>query len=444
MTRSRSGVSLVEMALAALVLGLALLPVLSMFSSAGRQARQTSDYGQALALAEKAGEDMRLAHWENSHYPGQLQEDPFLRSPSPVIDGVVPFFMAIEDLAPPFGRLRPPDDPGISKAFPVLRRQIERFRMRCEPRIRALPAGGAVLDVPIELEWSDFRGSASRLTQAVVLALPAVNASVPAPALEEDRTSIDAAIRDLMIPFARGRRLDDLIRAASGPPEMSRALGGIVVLARRLTARRPAYVRGVETLARAIGTETDPQRVLRSALALARFAEVEAAVHLESLVHLRDAAGVLARAVEGGTSPALAAGPLLDALATVELLRLHFESLLRQARSTYVLVARPPLVNLLPGRPRIRLLIKIIELHKLEVLLVDRPDLSSLRAMLENLKTEQEGRVTNVHAWATYELSTVCRDITSLREHYPCPERFTALQELSSTIRRGAARLAPK
>lgn len=52
--RHRTGISLVEICIAFAVLGLSMLPILSMFSSAGRQAGQTSDFGTAIALQKSA------------------------------------------------------------------------------------------------------------------------------------------------------------------------------------------------------------------------------------------------------------------------------------------------------------------------------------------------------------------------------------------------------
>src|SRR5207249_3063598 len=60
--------SVLEVLIAFLILGLAVLPVLGLFSSTGMEARQTSDYALGIVITEKVAEEMRLAAWEDTHW----------------------------------------------------------------------------------------------------------------------------------------------------------------------------------------------------------------------------------------------------------------------------------------------------------------------------------------------------------------------------------------
>ena len=51
--------SVLEVLIAFLILGLAVLPVLGLFSSTGMEARQTSDYALGIVITEKVAEEMR-------------------------------------------------------------------------------------------------------------------------------------------------------------------------------------------------------------------------------------------------------------------------------------------------------------------------------------------------------------------------------------------------
>lgn len=213
MTARRAGLSLAELGVAALILGLAMLPVINLFSASGRQARQTSDHALAVTVSEKVAEELRLANWENVYSPEDVLADPTLARDRPVVDAGSSFFAGLEDVVPPWGLITT-EDPGITSAATALYRELKTFRVRLGARPRSLPTTGAALDIALDVKWIDFKRSDQSIDLPLTLGFYGTWGSVPR--VVEDRTAADSKICSSFYPTIVGRTLPDAVAEAGG------------------------------------------------------------------------------------------------------------------------------------------------------------------------------------------------------------------------------------
>lgn len=413
MSRPRHALSLVEVMLAVSVLGLALLPVVSLFFTASRESKQTSDYGVALTVGQKVAEELYLASWENLHLAAELEQmsDP---DAAPLRDGGSPFFRVLEDQTLPYGELKAGEDPAITPEFGALYRQLKSYRMRVASRVRALPTTGEVVDVELDTRWIDFQEKPRALGLRVPL--PRTVQRAEPPAAVADRAAADRAIQETVWPSAAGTALEELARTSSIPIETMRQVGDAVILGRSIQLTEPEHRTRVDELTAAVAAATEPVTRTRLVLARARVHETRAATHLSAMIYLGTTIASLPRLAQG--MPSVESSPLGPQLRTADLVlrRLpeFFDNELSSARGQYALAYAPPLGDSLHPRLRVRVFMKLIELTKLRVLTVAPGELALLDRLLASFQEYQEPRNPNFASFARHE-RTAAVDLPTLR-----------------------------
>lgn len=415
--RCRSGLGLIDVVVAAMVLGLAIIPILGLFSTSGRQARQTSDYGLAMALSEKVAEELRLANWENVHFVDQVESDPSLCTETPIVDGLSPFFAAIEDRNPPFGRIENTVDPGISPTFGSLYRQVATFRFgitaQAGPR-----APGDPLDLTLEMSWLDPEQRRQRSPLEVRLAR--FRPSTPQPPAIEDRKRADEQIRDILYPGQGSRTLADVVSTAGGDVDTIRNLGDAVLIAQNFTGSRSKFSSQVQSAERSIAAASVPTDKVRTVLSLARFYERRCSAALYALCYLASPLESLAASFDAsslGTTRPDAARTVPLFLGVSDLIS-SFDFTLTRTRDLYLTACGKPLGQALRPRVWTRVLLKIVELEKLKVLTAGPADTSLLRRLLTDLEQFCAGRNANF-AWYARQEKVICQDTATLERSYP-------------------------
>lgn len=420
----RRGVSLVEIALAFVILGLAILPVLTLIGGSGRQAAQTAEYSLALALEQKVAEELRAGAWENVHLADTLAGDPSFAVPLPIVDGISPFFATVEDSAAPFGETITGRDAGIAVEYPVLHRQVNGFTLLC----RAEPAPiteGAALDCQLVMQWSDPVVTGRRLDLDV--RLPRRVRVTRAPPEVEDRDVADPLIVEMLYPAEIGRPLDAIAATHNADARLVRALGDAALVSQALTDSTTAVRVQAEAAAAAIAAAPGTLAAARAQLAVARLHERRAALLLQAAAYLLEPLRGLAGAEVarlGAPPPALPrAIPGLQAIAG---LPAAFERELLRARADYAAAYAQGAV--LRPRQRMRVLMKLLEVSKVAALAVGPADTGPIRQILADLERLQDGRNRNFAQFARAE-ARLCADIGALRARYPATT-FDAVREL--------------
>lgn len=420
MRGSRSAFSMIEVCLAFAILGLALVPVLGLFSGAAKHAKTTSDHSFALALAQKVAEELRVAEWENPHTAERVDPQPALAEP--ITEGVARQFEVIEDLAPPFGRIQPGVDPGIGPEFAALHKQASAFRVAVGGVSRALPVTGSVLDVEVSLQWTDFRGNERVVTTPVVL-----GAGLAAdPFAPPERGEADERVVRLLYPDETGT-LTTIVAARGGDLEVVRDLGDAVVHVTALTSTSDAHRTHMAELRGAAEAATDDKARARAWIAVAQAAEDRAGLSLEAMRCSAPAAKRLADTFEVAR---LGAPPperitYFSSIRLLGTLSSSFGGGILSAREAYQRAYNTPLGESLPGRVRTRIGMKLIELSKLKLLTTGPFEMAPLQAFLESFRATHESRNVNLERFAEAELAT-CADLDSLRAAYPVPARLEA------------------
>lgn len=406
----RRGFSVVEVAIAFVILGLALLPVIQLFSSAGQQARQTAEYSLAVAVQSTVNEDLRLEAWENPHLLDSLASPP---PPQPVA-GATPYFETLEDDVAPFGLILRGVDPPISATTP-LGRDLRTFTLVTNPGLaRTVGAAGRVQDLEVVVDWIDVRDRRHNVAMDAVLGRFAPVEPPPDPPL--DRAAADAAIRRVLYPAATG----DLAAAAAANGanlDTLRAIGDVVLLAAARSAVATVYEREVAELEAA--PAADDLARARVQIAVGRRHETQVAGILQAMGLMTpplQALGTFQPAQLGTPRPSRAAyrTGLLNAGWQMS----ELADSLTRASQAYARACEPPLGDALPARVRLRAHFKLLELAKLQALTCGPPDVQYIQALLEAMAVAQLGRNPNFVRFARADQAQ-CRDLATLTANYP-------------------------
>src|SRR4051812_24346521 len=136
--------ALVDVLVAAAILALALIPVIQLFSAAGRQAYHASGHGQSLALLTKVADELRLASWENPYLLDGIDTLTRGGQRDSAVGGASPLLATLEDRRAPLGRIAPESDGGITADASALYRQLATHRIGLLP-----PTGVARPEEPV-------------------------------------------------------------------------------------------------------------------------------------------------------------------------------------------------------------------------------------------------------------------------------------------------------
>lgn len=430
-TMPTRGFSVIELCLAFLILGLSFLPVIGLFSSSGRQSRQTADYGLAVTLEEKVAEDIRLANWENTHLPEQLLSDPSFTATLPIVDGQSPFFASIEDARPPFGQIQSGVDPGIEGSFRSLFHEVSTFRLGLSQKSESL-ATGSVTDLTLNMDWVDYRRQTQSLPLLVRLAR--YGSWIASPEQVHDREQANESVRQLLYPTRAGQTLAAVAASTGADLGVVQTLGDTAVLAKAVSDSKSRFAAATATLRSAVFASVLPEDSVRKQLTLAREYERQCSTCLVIVTYLASPIKTLARSFDPAKlgTPRPAKSTYASVLQNLDDVLGLFHSTLSEALRWYVRAYNASFVKGMAPRPRIRAFMKILELTKLRTLATNAQDTAYLQKILTDFERHQDGRNSNFASFARHELS-VGRDVATLRQNYPLT-RLQAINDFQDNI----------
>ena len=438
----RRAFTLTELVLAILILVCAVIPIIDVFTGASRQARQTSDFGLAMAIEEKVAEELRLANWEDVHFGQEIEENAAdLSQSAPVVDGRSPFFGAIEDSSAPFGRIRSGEDRAVTTGTGSLYTALRSFRVGATSASRNLPSTGQVLDVGVGVDWTDFRAQPASMTLGVVLARHGTPAVRP-PAVT-DRAQADLQIRRTFYPTFAERTLTQVVDSTGGQLATVRALGDAALIVLGLRTAEELFLRRLQATRELADRAPTPGAKAVARLDLARMDEAQASAYLHALVYLAGPVEDLALRFDpahlGSSSPP----PKVyrGSFRYLDSLRVAFGGHLTGARREYASVYNDLGGSALRPRVRTRLFMKVLALRKLEILTVGPEDPRSLKLMLADFMEYHEGRNPNFYQFAAYELERLT-DLASVRRDYPAQLWLSAYRRFKDAVPRAMQRIA--
>lgn len=392
MKGSGSGVSLPELLIAGAMFVLSTLPVITLFTQAGRAGRQGPDRALALALGHGVVEDLRASARDNPHARQALALDP------PV---------AVEWPA--------------GSAPPALFTQMAGVSGRLVSRQRALATSGAVLDLSLTVEWTSM-GEEREVT--LPFSLPVEPEPEALPALATDPVRFEETVRAHLYPEASGQALAQVLARRAAHASRVRALGEMCVLVDELERSR---------------TPAGPEPA--SGLALLKWArarEARAARVLSVVVFLADRLGELFEmsAVDLGT-PRVPPGRYQPQARLLAALAPELAREVALAQSGY---ARASAAGSLPPRARLRALVRAVEAAKLSTFLGVPGALERLGDLLQAAVAREAARRPDLAAWARTEQGRA-GNIRLLRDGYPAQARLEALSRYDRVMTRSGTRL---
>ena len=228
MSRGR-GVSLLEILVAVLVLGIVGTAIITGLIHMAREVDTTSDYTLSLLLSQKVLEEMLQSVNENSFADLELKEGAGQRAP--IAGGAQPYFAALEDTAEPWGRLDPGRDLAIDARDQVLQRFCGEFALVYSVTDRGVPElpGNPkhLLDIALTYATPGPAGSPRTFTMPAVLAKPVI-APETVPWIVQDADRLDQAIRMQIYPLMTRQTLVQAVPAVRGDLGAVRDLGAIL------------------------------------------------------------------------------------------------------------------------------------------------------------------------------------------------------------------------
>lgn len=222
-----AGVSLVEVLVGMLILSILAVAAIGWLTHASREADVMSDHTLALLLSQKVFEEAFQAVHDDAWADLLLEQE---AGPArPIAKAQAPFFRALEDTGPPYGRLTAIEDLAVDARDPVLLRFYQHFRFgfACTPgTVRELPGAPALLlELSLRFSWPAAHTTGSSLGMQAVLARPRI-----APRLDEDGPGGDALEAAIVTQLAPDRAGQPLAAVAGEDVTVARELGTIVVV----------------------------------------------------------------------------------------------------------------------------------------------------------------------------------------------------------------------
>lgn len=394
----KRGFSILEVLAAAVILGVLGLAVMTTIRGSARELRVTSEHTLSLFLLQKVSDEMNAGINENPFLDLDLQAASGERLP--IKDGGSAHFQALEDTAPPWGRIEPGRDLAISAGEDTLFRLYGDYKLTriAFPGTLAATAPGTapgILDTTIVFDWPGVHPGTLDAKVKMELALPRIPAQ-PSPALDMDPGERDEKVERAL--FGSDGGLAGAASAAGVDTESARVLGTLLIALDR--ARQELSPTGAPTAtAPDTGDPADPL------LAAARAEERKASLAWQALLAVRDPAQSLA-ASPVPLKPPLDAYKVQFLIRRASIFKQEIEYHLALAIRGYVQAAG----TLAGGPRRYRALIterKVLELAKLAMLITPARDGGFANAWIKYMEDRYRGRNPAMESYLTRQKAMV-------------------------------------
>lgn len=440
----RRAFSLFEALVAAALLAVIGLAVIGALSQSAREARTTSDYSLALFMSQKVVEELIQETYENPHAGETLRA---LDGARVGVDSPFnPFFAALDDIAPPYGRIDVGPDLGVDARAPVMHRLYREFDLvtTASPApVASLPGQPQILEeLGVGYRWPGLKAEERRFDLPLTLVKPHVAPLAP-PALVHDLPGMDVAIRSALYSTTPGNQdLTAFVAGFGGDLAAVRDVGAVVVvtsLAVSLGAVMGTHITTGEAALPPGGADDPDARV-----AVARLYESRAAAAWQALLHARDPGGRMSTsltAAQLGGSARVAPNALFLRLSEAIRLRATFDFDTARALEHYLAARR--LLRPLVTRPYWQYTLdrKILELAKLRVMYAETDDVQFVNAWIDELLGLYRGRNRAVTAFLARE-KAACTGLAGVQAMHPTiAARVADLKASETALRQLQARV---
>jgi prepilin-type N-terminal cleavage/methylation domain-containing protein len=418
----RRGVSLLEVLVGMAILAVAGIAVIGALRQSAKEVDTTSDYTLALGLSQRLVEETLQSVLDNPH----------LESGSPywggaraqIKEGGHARFRAVEDTAPPYGRLEARTDLAVDPRDANLFRMYREFSLSLQTgdeRVTELEgAPPHLLDVDITLDCPGVKDAQRTFMVPILLAKPQISPE-HAPPVAQDLPGLDAAIRTAFFPASVATSLELAVSTAGADLSLVRDLGSIVVVLQTAAEDLAKLDRDIALRATATSALPPTPEKAVELMALGRLQEKRAALAWRSLLYCRAPAG---RISSGFTRQQIggAGGPsslfISAVMRRAASLKSELELGCAAALSSYLGARRlTPAATMRPYR-QLCLERKILELAKLRVLLADGRGIEFVASWVGYLERVYRGRNSSVEDFLALE-SAHARTVDALRQLHP-------------------------
>jgi len=410
----RRAFTIYELLLAFLIVGLTMLPLIGLFSAASDQAHLAADHTVTLGLSSQVAEELRVASWENRHFPDDVDREPQFGGADSIVEGRGRFFAAIEDTAQPAGRIKAGEDAGIVPELGPLYREVQNHRLTVEAKPYSAPDTGKLFDVSISFEWPDVKERVRetrfdvRLPHHMIAAMPPTS----------NRAEADRLIAVAFYGQNPGGTLAQLAQTRGADLEVLRALGDVSIISPALEATEEDHQKELAVREDEVKAAHGDYERARALSLLGRQLETRACMRMRVAEFLGPALATLAARFKPAAlgQPPPPPEAYVEATRLIAYLPIDLDWDVCDGITAYREAMALPR-QAMPMRVRNGILERGVSLAELLALTTGPDDLVLARTMLEDMVAFNDGRNPNLAAFARSELDR-CRDVASLRATY--------------------------
>ena len=449
----RRGLSFVEIVLAIAILAITAMAVMSAMTGSAREVKTTSEYSLSMFLSQKIVEDLIQSSNENIHYEEAL--DDIGPAPFDVANSVSPYFAALEDSRPPYGKLEPGTDAGVEPADATLFRLYRDFHLSLSSSDDVLPAarpGGPqahVRSAKMNFLWPGLKGVDRDYEFPITLAKPQPRIE-PTPLIAQDLPGFEDEVRKAIYTNEAGT-LTAVCAAVGATKSAVMDIGAVMTLQQFSDTETEKLQAKIKPLEDSLATATDPQAEAETRIQIAGLYERKAAMRWYVICYLKDPAGRQETAFKkgdlGDSSKYDPASVMRDVSDATDLLNAAKYDL--GCAASHFTTAREKMgLGSVRLFRRMMLERKILELVKLRILIDQSNDMTYLRQWLDYLLEVHTGRTRSFTQYLTHErakstdLSALEADNPAIKER--CDSVRTAigsLEKLAKTVNKELSKL---
>ena len=443
----RHGLQLIEVLVGTCIMAVVGIAVLTALTQSAKETQTISDFTLAFLISQKVVEETIESTYENSHADRALEA--LSGAKGAIKERGHPFFEAVEDSDPPYGRLIQPDlsvdsrDPNLFRLY----REYQMSLIVTDETIPELPGNPKLLEnVTVKLDWPGLDPNRRSFDFPVTIAKPII-VPRPMPVVASDIAGLDRLIKEALYPSFPGTDLTAAVNAAGGQLTVVRDLGTVLVVLSSAQDQLNELDDQIVDAQAAANAPSWPNLVRQAAARslVARLHEKKATTILQALLYCREPAWRVSSSFQGsslGTAPKPERASVYGLLTLGMRYPLSLGMAARAALDKY-LWARSVLPALGPA-PFWQFCLerKILELAKVTNLLQADRNVSFLASWINYLMEIYRNRNRFVQDYLERE-RVVCRDLDSIEaNHAEMKKRLAEVIEAQKALTDLRARIA--
>ncbi len=393
--RRASGFTLLELAIGFGILALLGVTFLQVMRGSSQRLAFNANTFAAIHISSKVMADLVEESRVNGTFLQTLESDPDTTRRDDVVEGRSFYFRFLHDRFPPFGRLDPVPDGGITRSLKSSYENLDQYKVVVEPARLGNPDKPGfqrhLAETMVLVDWKESGGLERQYS---------ITARIPSPVgprpVEDVRLIDEGLLPGRIVAVLFPGRAGSIVQAAAvagADPGMASNVGRVLVVTNDLQAALSSLSREVaerKKLFKSLLKAPSPELV-DTAISIARNHETAASLIYQVLSALGPALKEIREGADPRTLQGIPLVPFRDALRNVQSLAAEFSNRVGQAGSQFDFLLQDGMLPFISARERDYACMKALEALRLQVALETLPG-STLQDFAFREKERQAGR----------------------------------------------------